>query len=98
MAVATGAQRVAKRGDDVVLVAKPVAPAPAAVPPPVMALDPNSQLRQDYMLAAQINTEAGWDARKMRRERQIEPGGGETCGGSEGSEGSEGGDGAARIR
>jgi hypothetical protein len=47
-------------GDDVALV--PKAAAPAAVPAPVMALDPTSQLRQDYMLAAQINTEAAWDA------------------------------------
>jgi uncharacterized caspase-like protein len=45
-------------GDDVVLVPKPA----AAVPAQVMALDPNSQLRQDYLLAAQINTEAAWDA------------------------------------
>ena len=48
-------------GDDVVLVpgaARPAAPVPAQV----AALDPNSALRKDYELAAQINTRAGWDA------------------------------------
>jgi hypothetical protein len=48
-------------GDDVVLVpgaARPAAPVPAQV----TALDPNSALRKDYELAAQINTKAGWDA------------------------------------
>jgi hypothetical protein len=48
-------------GDDVVLVpgaARPAAPVPAQV----TALDPNSALRKDYELAAQINTRAGWDA------------------------------------
>ena len=47
-------------GDDVVLV--PGAARPAPVPAQITALDPNSQLRQDYELAAQINTKAGWDA------------------------------------
>jgi hypothetical protein len=32
------------------------------VPAQVTALDPNSQLRRDYELAAEINTKAGWDA------------------------------------
>jgi hypothetical protein len=48
-------------GDDVVLVpgaARPAAPVPAQV----TALDPNSALRKDYELAAQINTKAAWDA------------------------------------
>ena len=47
-------------GDDVLLVpgARPAAPVPAQV----TALDPNSPLRKDYELAAQINTLAGWDA------------------------------------
>ena len=48
-------------GDDVVLV--PAAkPQPAAVPSQVSSLDPNSPLRRDYELAAQINTRAAWDA------------------------------------
>ncbi|MEH2481141.1 hypothetical protein V1282_004498 [Nitrobacteraceae bacterium AZCC 2146] len=47
-------------GDDVVLV--PGASVPAAVPAPITALDPNSPLRHDYELAAQVNTRAGWDA------------------------------------
>jgi hypothetical protein len=47
-------------GDDVVLV--PGARAPAAIPAAVAALDPNSSLRQDYELAAQINTKAAWEA------------------------------------
>ncbi|MFX8770605.1 hypothetical protein ABTM91_20805, partial [Acinetobacter baumannii] len=41
-------------GDDVVLV--PPSPTKAAVPAQVAALDPNSQLRRDYELAAAINT------------------------------------------
>lgn len=45
-------------GDDVVLVPRRV----TAVPAPISALDPNSPLRRDYELAAQINTAAGWDA------------------------------------
>ena len=48
-------------GDDVVLVAG-AKPAPAAVPAQVSSLDPNSPLRRDYELAAQINTKAAWDA------------------------------------
>jgi Caspase domain len=44
-------------GDDVVLV-----PGAAPVPAQVTALDPNSPLRRDYELAAQINTQAAWDA------------------------------------
>lgn len=48
-------------GDDVVLVAG-AQPAPAAVPTQVSSLDPNSPLRRDYELAAQINTKAAWDA------------------------------------
>ncbi|NVN88416.1 MAG: caspase family protein [Rhodopseudomonas sp.] len=47
-------------GDDVVLV--PGHATPAAVPATITALDPNSPLRRDYELAAQINTRAGWDA------------------------------------
>lgn len=46
-------------GDDVVLMPAPKA---AAVPAQVAALDPNSQLRRDYELAAGINTGAAWDA------------------------------------
>jgi uncharacterized caspase-like protein len=46
-------------GDDVVLVPGATT---AAIPAQVAALDPNSQLRQDYELAAQINTKAGWEA------------------------------------
>jgi hypothetical protein len=46
--------------DDVVLV--PGVKAPAAIPEAVAALDPNSSLRQDYELAAQINTKAAWQA------------------------------------
>jgi hypothetical protein len=45
-------------GGDVILVPGRA----AAIPAPITALDPNSQLRRDYELAAQINTEAGWDA------------------------------------
>jgi hypothetical protein len=48
-------------GDDVVLVPGANA-ASAPIPAQVAALDPNSQLRQDYELAAQINTKAGWEA------------------------------------
>jgi Caspase domain len=48
-------------GDDVVLVPGATRPA-AAVPAQVTALDPNSPLRMDYELAAQVNTRAGWDA------------------------------------
>ncbi len=48
-------------GDDVVLVPGAKA-APAAIRASVAALDPNSQLRQDYELAAQINTKAAWEA------------------------------------
>ncbi len=48
-------------GDDVVLVAG-AKPTPAAVPAQVSSLDPNSPLRRDYELAAQINTKAAWDA------------------------------------
>ena len=48
-------------GDDVVLVPG-TKPAPAAVPAQVQSLDPNSPLRHDYELAAQINTKAAWDA------------------------------------
>lgn len=47
-------------GDDVVLV--PPSQTKAAVPAQVAALDPNSQLRRDYELAAAINTKAAWDA------------------------------------
>jgi len=47
-------------GDDVVLV--PAPKVAAAVPAQVTALDPNSQLRRDYELAAAINTKAAWDA------------------------------------
>src|SRR5205807_8356694 len=47
-------------GDDIVLV--PGARTPAAIPAAVAALDPNSSLRQDYELAAQINTRAAWEA------------------------------------
>lgn len=47
-------------GDDVVLV--PPSQTKAAVPAQVTALDPNSQLRRDYELAAAINTKAAWDA------------------------------------
>ena len=47
-------------GDDVVLV--PGAARPAPVPAQVTALDPNSPIRMDYELAAQINTQAAWDA------------------------------------
>src|ERR1022692_3166 len=35
---------------------------PAPVPAQVTALDPNSPIRMDYELAAQINTQAGWDS------------------------------------
>ncbi len=48
-------------GDDVVLVVG-AKPQPAAVPAQVSSLDPNSPLRRDYELAAQINTKAAWDA------------------------------------
>jgi hypothetical protein len=48
-------------GDDVVLVPGATRPA-APVPAQVAALDPNSPIRMDYELAAQINTQAGWDA------------------------------------
>jgi len=48
-------------GDDVVLVPG-ASPAAAPIPASVAALDPNSQLRQDYELAAQVNTKAGWEA------------------------------------
>lgn len=48
-------------GDDVVLVPGAKA-APAAVPQQVASLDPNSPLRRDYELAAQINTKAAWEA------------------------------------
>lgn len=47
-------------GEDVTLV--PAATKPAVVPAQVQALDPNSQLRRDYELAAQVNTRQGWDA------------------------------------
>lgn len=47
-------------GDDVSLV--PSSQTKAAVPAQVAALDPNSQLRRDYELAAAINTKAAWDA------------------------------------
>lgn len=47
-------------GDDVTLVA--AAATPAAVPAQVSALDPESKLRRDYELAAQVNTRQGWDA------------------------------------
>lgn len=47
-------------GDDVSLV--PPSQTKAAVPAQVAALDPNSQLRRDYELAAAINTKAAWDA------------------------------------
>ena len=47
-------------GDDVVLV--PPSQTKAAVPAQVAALDPNSQLRRDYELAAAINTKPAWDA------------------------------------
>lgn len=47
-------------GEDVTLV--PAAAKPANVPAQVSALDPNSQLRRDYELAAQVNTKQGWDA------------------------------------
>jgi Caspase domain len=48
-------------GDDVVLVPGATRPA-APVPAQVTALDPNSPLRMDYELAAQVNTQGGWDA------------------------------------
>ncbi len=48
-------------GDDVVLVPGAKA-ASAPIPASVAALDPNSQLRQDYELAAQINTKPAWEA------------------------------------
>ena len=47
-------------GDDVVLV--PPSQTKATVPAQVTALDPNSQLRRDYELAAAINTKPAWDA------------------------------------
>ncbi len=47
-------------GDDVTLV--PQSQTAAAVPAQVAALDPNSQLRRDYELAAAVNTPAAWDA------------------------------------
>jgi uncharacterized caspase-like protein len=47
-------------GDDVTLV--PALQTAAAVPAQVAALDPNSQLRRDYELAAAVNTAAAWDA------------------------------------
>lgn len=47
-------------GDDVVLV--PATARAAAVPAQVAALDPNSQLRRDYELAAAVNTAPAWDA------------------------------------
>lgn len=47
-------------GEDVTLVA--AAATPAAVPAQVSALDPDSKLRRDYELAAQVNTKQGWDA------------------------------------
>lgn len=49
-------------GDDVILVPGAPRPGTANVPAQVTALDPNSPLRQDYELAAQINTTAAWDA------------------------------------
>jgi uncharacterized caspase-like protein len=49
-------------GDDVILVPGVPRPGAANVPAQVTALDPNSPLRQDYELAAQINTAAAWDA------------------------------------
>ncbi|MBN8981182.1 MAG: caspase family protein, partial [Rhizobiales bacterium] len=49
-------------GDDVILVPGAPRPGAANVPAQVTALDPNSQLRQDYELAAQINTAQAWDA------------------------------------
>lgn len=49
-------------GDDVILVPGAPRPGAANVPAQVTALDPNSQLRQDYELAAQINTTQAWDA------------------------------------
>ena len=47
-------------GDDVMLV--PASQTAAAVPAKVAALDPNSQLRRDYELAAAVNTRPAWDA------------------------------------
>ena len=47
-------------GDDVALVAAPARA--AAVPAQVAALDPASQLRRDYELAAAVNTKPAWDA------------------------------------
>ena len=47
-------------GDDVALVAAPARS--AAVPAQVAALDPASQLRRDYELAAAVNTKPAWDA------------------------------------
>lgn len=47
-------------GDDVALVAAPAQA--ASVPSQVAKLDPNSQLRQDYELAAAVNTKPAWDA------------------------------------
>ena len=47
-------------GDDVALVAAPART--AAVPAQVAALDPASQLRRDYELAAAVNTKPAWDA------------------------------------
>ncbi len=47
-------------GDDVALVAAPARA--ATVPAQVAKLDPNSQLRQDYELAAAVNTKPAWDA------------------------------------
>lgn len=47
-------------GDDVALVAAPARA--ATVPAQVAALDPDSKLRQDYELAAAINTKPAWDA------------------------------------
>lgn len=47
-------------GDDVVLV--PASQVKAPVPAQVAALDPKSQLRRDYELAAAINTKPAWDA------------------------------------
>ncbi|MBN8981342.1 MAG: caspase family protein [Rhizobiales bacterium] len=47
-------------GDDVALVAAPARA--ATVPAQVAALDPDSKLRQDYELAAAVNTKPAWDA------------------------------------
>lgn len=46
-------------GADVTLVPATENP---AIPPQVAALDPDSRLRRDYELAAQVNTKPAWDA------------------------------------